>query len=71
MSAGELTPIGCRCAHPIEVHEHYRVGEECAWCGCPRYRRRPGRLQRALEGARFHLYLLAGLVHDIGRRPPR
>jgi hypothetical protein len=32
----------CRCGHPLDAHEHYRKGSDCALCPpgtCPRYRR--------------------------------
>jgi hypothetical protein len=28
----------CRCGHVVEVHVHYRIGEDCGTCGrkvCP------------------------------------
>jgi hypothetical protein len=32
----------CTCAHPAAQHRHYRAGEECVRCTCPRYRHRKG-----------------------------
>ena len=30
----------CVCGHQHEAHEHYRPGSDCAFCDCPRFRRR-------------------------------
>ncbi|MBD0020645.1 hypothetical protein GII33_18635 [Gordonia pseudamarae] len=28
------------CGHSRSAHAHHRAGEDCAACGCPRFRRR-------------------------------
>ena len=28
----------CRCGHLKHAHDHYRRGNDCALCHCPRYR---------------------------------
>jgi hypothetical protein len=27
----------CRCGHPRDAHEHYRLGTDCSLCARPRY----------------------------------
>jgi hypothetical protein len=31
-------PLGCRCGHAEQAHEHYRRGTDCALCECARFR---------------------------------
>ena len=33
--------VRCACGHPIQAHEHYRRGRECALCQCGHPRRVP------------------------------
>lgn len=28
----------CRCGHDRDAHEHWRRGQDCALCDCPRWR---------------------------------
>jgi hypothetical protein len=37
----------CRCGHERTVHGHYRDGDDCGSCGCPRFRR-PGRMSASV-----------------------
>jgi hypothetical protein len=31
--------LPCRCGHPRDAHDHYRIGDECALCDtCMRWR---------------------------------
>jgi len=33
-------PAQCVCGHDWDAHQHYRRGNECALCGCTRWRPR-------------------------------
>jgi hypothetical protein len=48
---GQMNGTPCLCGCPREPHLHDRRGTDCAFCGCPRYRRDTW-FQRALSRRR-------------------
>lgn len=49
----------CRCGHPSEAHTHYRAGNDCAQCECPR-------LVRSERRTRVGIALLGVVLLGLG-----
>jgi hypothetical protein len=45
-------PKGCRCGHSEHAHEHYRRGNDCALCACPRFKAGAAAPHRGSRGSR-------------------